>query len=256
MSYVKTISDYEKYYSIPDEEYFLIHPSDDFYKDIKKIVNSNEIFNNKSNLYCFYINYAGDKELIDVIFELDNYKYVNYFDTYKSVLKFTKHTMAGIKFLHEKKICHLDIKPENIVINTRNKTSKIIDFGFASLEPFDDFVKNPRGTPGYFPKKFTNDIVTEWLPLINANDMIPYNGKIPFVNDISLVYKIDSYCLGRVLYFLKHFFDINRELPCLCNPFAPPDNLFEPKLDQIIHLLLEYDVKKRINIIDCYNKFF
>ena len=54
--------------------------------------------------------------------------------------------MTGLKFLHEKKLSHLDIKPENIMVNSRKFKFKIIDFGFCSQEPFQDFVTEVRGT--------------------------------------------------------------------------------------------------------------
>ena len=54
----------------------------------------------------------------------------------------------------KKKLCHLDIKPENIIVDTYTRNFKLIDFGFTSMEPFDEFIKYPRGTLGYFPDIF------------------------------------------------------------------------------------------------------
>ena len=254
LSIINKIKNYEKYYCIPDEPCKLLDPSEEFYKDISKMVNDNNIFNG-NKLHCFYINYAGDKELNDVIFELDNYKYTNYWSSYGSILKFTKHIMDGIRYLHMNKICHLDIKPENIIINTKNRTSKIIDFGFASMEPFYEFINDFRGTPGYFPKYFPNEKVTEWLPIINANDFLPeYDGIIPIKKNPLLVYKIDSYCFGRLLYFLKYIYDRNIEESCF-SCFSNDENN-NNKLDLIIDSLLDRNIKTRITITDCYSKFF
>ena len=60
----------------------------------------------------------------------------------------------GIELYTRKGSAHLDIKSENIMIDTKNCTFKIIDFGFCSCEPFDEFAADPRGTPGYFPKYY------------------------------------------------------------------------------------------------------
>lgn len=255
ISMIKTIKDYDKYYSLPDEVSFLLKPTHPFYKYISKIVNDSHIFNG-DNLHCFYVDYAGNKELIDIINELNNYKYVNYWNSYASVLKFTKNLVSGLKYLHEKKICHLDIKPENIVINTEKKTVKIIDFGFSSMEPFDDFVHNVRGTPCYFPKYVPGDEVTEWFPPISANDTKPRNNTIdaPFVKNRQLVYKIDSYCLGRVLHFLKYFFDKSYQKPFFSCIVSDEKN--NQKLNKIIELLLKNDAEERISVIECYNYFF
>ena len=44
--------------------------------------------------------------------------------------------LEGINFLHEREICHLDIKPENILV--KGEEFRIIDFGFSSKYPFDE----------------------------------------------------------------------------------------------------------------------
>ena len=262
LSEVKNIKNYENYYSVPDDIYHLLKPSNSFYNDIKNLVDNTDIFNGANNLYCFYINYAGDKDLIEVISDLDDSTKKNYFDSYNVILKFTKHIMDGIRYLHMNKICHLDIKPENIVINTVKKTSKIIDFGFASKEPFHDFVNNIKGTPGYFPKYFTGENIYPWLPVINANDtFLCRDGKIPMMKNHLLVYKIDSFCLGRVLYFLKYIYNSKqdtKDLSCISCifPTTENNNNINNKLDEIINLLLENNVESRITIQDCFNKFF
>ena len=77
--------------------------------------------------------------------------------SYKDIDVFTKTMLESINYLHQKKICHLDIKPENIMINTRTRHFKIIDFGFTDVEPFNNYTSDFRGTPGYFPKYFPNE---------------------------------------------------------------------------------------------------
>jgi serine/threonine protein kinase len=249
LSTVRQIKNYQKYYTIPCETEYLLKPTNAFYKKLCTIITNHDILSDKI-LYCHYINYAGNKELIDTISELNNYKSINYWYSYNQILKFTKKMIKGLYYLHQKKICHLDIKPENIIVNTITNKYKIIDFGFASKEPFDDYKNNLKGTPGYFPKHIENDIVTEWLPKIEANDLIPVNGNIPMIIDSSLVYKIDSYCLGRVLYVLKYFYDNNKDNKCYSL-----DKKSNIKVSKIINLLLEKDVNKRINILDCYNYY-
>ena len=43
--------------------------------------------------------------------------------------------LSAIKHLHEKGICHRDMKPENILFESRSKESqvKLIDFGLAKF---------------------------------------------------------------------------------------------------------------------------
>lgn len=254
ISIIKKIKKYKKYYAIPDEVKYLLKPTDLFYNKIKELINNNDIFCDKI-LYYFYVDYAGDKELFDTINELDtpgnNLKYWN---SYKKILIFTKKIIKSIKYLHEQKICHLDIKPENIIVNTSTNKYKLIDFGFSDIEPFNNFIKNKKGTPGYFPKYFKNDTITDSLPKIEANDMIPVNGVIPMNKNNLLVYKIDSYCLGRVLYVLEYMYNINNINNL--NKYCLYDKKHKIKLKKIINLLLENDVYKRITIIECYNNNF
>jgi serine/threonine protein kinase len=244
---IKEIKNYDKYFVLPDETKYLLQPTDVFYKNIKQIVAKTSILCDKP-LYYFYVDYAGDKELIDTIEDLINYHCTNYWTSYKKILKFTKKILEGLTYLHMKKICHLDIKPENIIINTITNKYKIIDFGFASIEPFDDYVFSLKGTPGYFPQNIKNDKIKPWLPKILANDTIPVNGVIPMRENRQLVYKIDSYCFGRLLYYLKYMYDEYKEYKCFT---CKKDD--EIKLCKIIDLLLEKNVYKRLSIINCYN---
>ena len=73
-----------------------------------------------------------------------------------------------------------------------------------------------KGTPGYFPKYIKGDIITAWLPRIYANDCEEVNGMIPMKKNSLLVYKIDSFCFGRTLNFLKYMYDENVLYEC-CN---------------------------------------
>ena len=66
-----------------------------------------------------------------------------------------------------------------------------------------------------------------------------------------LVYKIDSYCFGRVLYFLRYVFqDI---YTCECFSKNKKQML---KLNSIIRCLLNNDVNSRLTIEETYNKHF
>ncbi|KAH7447498.1 hypothetical protein KP509_01G109100 [Ceratopteris richardii] len=68
-------------------------------------------------------------------------------------------TARGLAFLHEESrehIVHLDIKPQNILLDD-NFTAKLSDFGLSKLieRGQSDVVTNMRGTPGY--------VAPEWL---------------------------------------------------------------------------------------------
>ena len=63
------------------------------------------------------------------------------------------------------------------------------------------------------------------------------------VTNRKLVYKIDSYCLGRVLSYVRYIYQEKKEYTCFCNEMKS-----RRELDRIIDLLLENDVNKRVTI--------
>ncbi|XP_058217470.1 G-type lectin S-receptor-like serine/threonine-protein kinase SD2-5 [Rhododendron vialii] len=71
----------------------------------------------------------------------------------------------GLAYLHEdcrQKIYHLDIKPQNILLD-ENFEAKVSDFGLAKLIDKDQsqVVATLRGTPGYMAPEWLSSIITE-----------------------------------------------------------------------------------------------
>lgn len=63
------------------------------------------------------------------------------------VINYMRQICEGIKHMHEKNIIHLDIKPENIMCQTRKSTNiKLIDFGLATKLDPNEVVKISTGT--------------------------------------------------------------------------------------------------------------
>ena len=98
--------------------------------------------------------------------------------------------------------------------------------------------------------KLKNTLIKPWLPQILANDMVLVNKKLPIYDDYLLVYKIDSFGLGRTLYFLKYIYDDNKQYNCYSN-----EKKLGLKLNNIIDCLLEKDVYKRYFIKDCIDEY-
>ena len=82
------------------------------------------------------------------------------------------------------------------------------------MEPFDEFIKYPRGTLGYFPDIFDPKDVKTYFPQIYTNDMVKIQGRYQFDTNRKLVYLIDSFCLGRVFYLLKNVYDSVKPPSC------------------------------------------
>lgn len=63
------------------------------------------------------------------------------------VIHYMRQICEGIRYMHEKNIIHLDLKPENIMCQTKTSTNiKIIDFGLATQLNPNDVVKITTGT--------------------------------------------------------------------------------------------------------------
>lgn len=63
------------------------------------------------------------------------------------VINYMRQICEGIKHMHERNIIHLDIKPENIMCQTRKSTNiKLIDFGLATRLDPNEIVKISTGT--------------------------------------------------------------------------------------------------------------
>lgn len=248
---VREIDGYENYFSIPDEEMFIIKSNSEFYTKLIHLTQYDNMSIFNGDLSGFYITDAGENDMIHSIAEMELHGYFYFWKSYKIIYGFIGFMLDAIYFLHKKNICHLDIKPENIMINSITNQFRIIDFGFASKEPFADYLKDIKGTPSYFPKYFPFENPTPWLPKVEANDMIPVNGRIPIISNPKLIYKIDSYCLGRVFYYLKYVYDTNKQYICFNT-----ERKLGYKIDSIISTLTENDVFKRLTITDCRKRFF
>ena len=242
LSVVRSIDKFREHYSIPEDLRVVLQPDDKFYEFAKKLSKDKSIF--QGPLSCMYIDYAGDKDLFGTIEDMLNNDF-SIWKSHKTILKFSKDIMTALNYLHEKKMCHLDIKPENIMINTKTKKFKLIDFGFSSVEPFKDYIYNLKGTPGYFPQYFPNEKPTKWLPKIEANDTCRVDEITPMMRNPRLVYKIDSYCFGRVLYFLTYIYEDNAPIKIL------PSNKAKQKIDAIIECLTRNNVYARLSIDEC-----
>ena len=248
-SLIKKIVDYQNYYAIPDADLKILNPSDKFYRDLKDILHVDDLHILNGSLHYCYILYAGDKDLHDTLSDMKVYSTTGYWKNYKSIFNFSLQIMKAIMYLNNHKICHLDVKPENIMINTLKNEFKLIDFGFCSVEPFHDYTKKLRCTVGYFPANFKIHECEPWLPQICANDLkSTYSGNIPMKDNYMMVYKIDSYCFGRVLYYLKYMYEDNLEYSCFTR-----EKSIKNKIEMIIDYLTLSNVYERYTVKECLN---
>lgn len=62
--------------------------------------------------------------------------------------KIALELLDALEYIHKKQIYHRDLKPENIMVTFKGDNVKIIDFGLAAADSFDDHLVKV-GTPAY-----------------------------------------------------------------------------------------------------------
>lgn len=233
---IETIPNNCNMYSIPNTNPIKLTTKQKIYHEIDKLIKKNKYTTLNplpETILLYEIPYAGEYELLDTIKRIDiksikirpSIKNIpKIWIKYQDIIDFASQIITALKYLHRNNIAHLDIKPENIMVeiykntnlntnqntnqNTNNKF-RLIDFGYSSIYPFTDYLENMRGTPDYFPQHFEDQSSpAPYLPKIISNDteINPETKNINLFTKIDYIYKIDSFCLGRVLYLLRYFY--------------------------------------------------
>ncbi|GLU07098.1 hypothetical protein SLE2022_240720 [Rubroshorea leprosula] len=114
----------------------------------------------KSRMLLVY-EYMCNGSLDQWIFDRDKALVLGWQCRRKIILDIAK----GLAYLHEgcrQKIIHLDIKPQNILLD-ENFNAKVSDFGLSKLmgREQSQIVTTIRGTPGYMAPEWLNSIITE-----------------------------------------------------------------------------------------------
>jgi death-associated protein kinase len=90
----------------------------------------------------------------------------DYLDENEAIF-FVKQILDGLNYMHSRSICHLDLKPENMVLKSIDtREIKIIDFGTAQNLSKTKDVKAMAGTP-----EFISPEVLNYDPVTCAADM-------------------------------------------------------------------------------------
>nr|AFZ78861.1 serine/threonine protein kinase [Coptotermes formosanus] len=146
-----------------------------------------------------------------------------------TVLSFFSQMISFLKYLHQLKVIHRDLKPGNILLAEGNIV-KISGFTFSKLFETDDFVATSKvGTPSYLPP----EIIKEE----------PYS------------FPVDVWCLGCIIYECMTgkppFYHQNiaqlEKLITTTDP-NPIGGNYSPVLKETVMKMLEKDPNKRISI--------
>ncbi|KAE8737825.1 hypothetical protein FOCC_FOCC016708 [Frankliniella occidentalis] len=107
--------------------------------------------------------------------------------TERDCILFMRQICEGVDYMHESQVVHLDLKPENIMCQTRTSHQiKLIDFGLAQRLKPDTPVRVLFGTPEFIPPEIIN-----YEPIGTESDMwsvgvicyVLLSGLSPFMGD-------------------------------------------------------------------------
>ena len=193
----------------------------------EKIIKYYSSFEDNDSLNIL-MEYAGDCNLKQYI---NNYKNKNQLINESIILNIIIQICIGLKVIHENKIIHGDLTPDNIFIDKNNKI-KIGDFGISKiLAENNKYIKNRVGKSHYF------------APEIDIGEKYDY--------------RVDIYSLGCIIYelFTLNEYYIDKKIEEKDCKIAK--DIYNPKSQELIDKLLKKDyherpnIKEIINIIEC-----
>jgi serine/threonine protein kinase len=104
----------------------------------------------------------------------------------------------AVAFMHSQLICHLDIKPSNLLMEIGNREIVIIDFGLAKrLASKEATLKGGRGTPGWVaPELCLLGAPADWRDTVSSDqDYMDHNAVFSPI-------LADTWAVGRVIEWL------------------------------------------------------
>ncbi|KAJ4924345.1 hypothetical protein JOQ06_000585, partial [Pogonophryne albipinna] len=161
-----------------------------------------------------------------------------------------QQVLEGLRYLHQKSIAHLDIKPENILMSSPGSDQiRICDFGNAiKLEPSEEYYSK-YGTPEYVAPEIVNQ-----TPVSTATDIWPagvltylcLTGVSPFAgeNDRATALNIRNY---NVAFEESMFADLCKEAKGFVIKLLVADRLRPSAVECLRHPWFKSAMDKSIN---------
>ncbi|KAF1455860.1 Serine/threonine-protein kinase ULK3, partial [Spheniscus mendiculus] len=149
---------------------------------------------------------------------------------------FLQQLACALKFLHDRNISHLDLKPQNILLSTpENPQLKLADFGFAQhMSPWDE------------------KHVLRGSPLYMAPEMVcrqQYDARVDLWSVGVILYEA---LFGRPPFASRSFAELEEKIRSDRAVELPSRPLLSPECRDLLGQLLERDPLKRIS----FERFF
>ncbi|KAI5952268.1 AKL1 [Candida jiufengensis] len=159
--------------------------------------------------------------------------------TESEILKIMIDVSVGVYEMHRTRLCHRDIKIENVLINLQQRF-KLCDFGSTSSP-----IMPPQDQQQF--KLISHDILYQTTPQYRSPEMIDLYRNIPIDE------KADIWALGCFLYKLCYYttpFEANGDIAILHASFQfPPLPQYSGDLKNLIIIMLQENALFRPNII-------
>lgn len=125
--------------------------------DHQNIIKMHDVYESPNELYIV-MDVCGGGELFDRIKEQPDGNYSE-----NDAADVLRQIAEGLKYMHEHKIAHCDLKPDNFLFEKKDKNSalKIIDFGMSKWVKRRKYFKSLRGTPYYIAPEVIQGRYTE-----------------------------------------------------------------------------------------------
>lgn len=227
------------------------------------IISLHEVFESTTEMVLVLELVTGG-ELFDYLAEKDCV-------TEEVAAPFTMQILEGLKHMHEKSICHLDLKPENIMLLSKgNHNIKLIDFGMSRKITEGEDVREIMGTAefvapeviNYEPLSLATDMwaigVITYILLSGASPFLGEDQQETFANITAVNYEFDDQYFGSTSDLAKDF--IRKLLvndpqgrasveECLEHPWIRPKNKRQKLVRKTSRLNMEnlrrFNAKKR-----------
>lgn len=192
------------------------------------------------------IDFTWDDKNIYIITEYccggDLSKYIHKFGriSEKQVLYFLQQLVLALKFLREKGVVHMDLKPHNLLLQKSSEGKyilKVADFGFASqLESVSG--RGPRGSPLYMaPEMLTGN----------------YDDRVDLWSVGVIMYE----CLfGKAPYSSSSFKQLVHKIQTKEPIQIPANSNISEGCTELLQRLLQHDPEERITYEDLFNNVY
>lgn len=143
---------------------------------------------------------------------------------------FLKQLASGLKYLHDNKISHRDLKPQNLLLSEDYKILKISDFGFAKIVGSNALQETICGSPMYMAPEIM--------------DHLPYTDKSDLWSVGIIMYEV---MFGKYPIAAKNIFELMKALQTFTRINFPNSPVISKEAKHLIVSLLTKQVESRIS---------